>query len=154
MLTIPTLGESRFLTAPTPAQPLGFKLSLDDHDFESDSLTQQRLEDNENRLMEMLAAQAAHRGEGSADADEDSIFASKDLSEEDKTSILQKMLHNASSNGDVDRVRRILQGKPKQYIDINAPDEEGTAPIIYASCFVSFTYNNRTAWPNFGSGPP
>ena len=87
--------------------------------------------------MEMLAAQAAHRGEGSAEADEDSILTSKDLSEEDKKSILQKSLHNAASNGDVERVRRILQGKAKGYIDINAPDEEGTAPIIYASCFVS-----------------
>ncbi|KAL8831776.1 MAG: hypothetical protein Q9191_000662 [Dirinaria sp. TL-2023a] len=128
-------GESRFLTAPTPAQPLGFKLSLDDHDFESDNLTQQRLEDNDTRLMEMLAAQAAHRGEGSAEADEDSVLASKDLSEEDKKSILQKSIHNAASNGDVDRIRRLLGNKAREYIDVNAPDEEGTAPIIYASCF-------------------
>lgn len=92
--------------------------------------------------MEMLAAQAAHRGDDSVGADEDSIVASKDLSEGDKKSILQKSLHNAASNGDVERVQRILQGKGNQYVDVNAPDEEGTAPIIYASCFVSSTFNN------------
>lgn len=138
-------GESRFLTTPTPAQPLGFKLSLDDHDFESDNLTQQRLEDNDTRLMEMLAAQAVHQGEGSAEADEDSILASKDLSEEDKKSILQKSLHSAASNGEVDRIQRLLRTKAKEYIDVNAPDEEGTAPIIYASCFVGPTFDRRLA---------
>ena len=85
----------------------------------------------------MLAAQAAHRGDGSAVEDEDSIIADKAMSDADKKSLLQKSLHNAASNGDVDRVQRLLRAKAKQYIDINAPDEEGTAPIIYASCFVS-----------------
>lgn len=87
--------------------------------------------------MEMLAAQAAHREEGLVAENEDDIAASKDLSECEKTTVLQKSLHNAASNGDVDRVGRLLHGKAKNYIDINAADEEGTAPIIYASCFVS-----------------
>ena len=38
---------------------------------------------------------------------------------------------------DVERIERILRGKAKAYVDIDAPDEEGTAPLIYASCFVS-----------------
>ena len=131
------LGQSQFLTSPTPAQPLAFNLSLDDNDFENESTTQQRLEDNDTRLMEMLAAQAAHREDGSAAADEDDIVASRELSDSEKKVTLQKSLHNAASNGDVDRVRRLLDSKAKDYIDINAPDEDGTAPIIYASCFVS-----------------
>ena len=131
------LGQSQFLTSPTPAQPLAFNLSLDDNEFGNESTTQQRLEDNDTRLMEMLAAQAAHREDGSAAADEDGIVASRELSESEKKVTLQKSLHNAASNGDVDRVRRLLDGKAKDYIDINAPDEDGTAPIIYASCFVS-----------------
>lgn len=85
----------------------------------------------------MLAAQAAHREDGSAAADEDDIVASRELSDSEKKVTLQKSLHNAASNGDVDRVRRLLDSKAKDYIDINAPDEDGTAPIIYASCFVS-----------------
>ena len=87
--------------------------------------------------MGMLAAQAAHRDNGSVSEDQDSIVASKDLSDAEKKAILQKSLHNAASNGEFDRVRRLLHGKSKVYIDINAPDEEGTAPLIYASCFVS-----------------
>ena len=128
------------MTTPTPAKPLTFNLSLDDHDIESESATQRRLEDSDTRLMEMLAAQAAHREDGSAIEDEDEIAMSRDLSEPEKKAVLQKSLHNAASNGDVDRVRRLLHGQAKAYIDINAPDEEGTAPIIYASCFVSTFY--------------
>ena len=93
----------------------------------------------------MLAAQAAHRDDGSAVEDEDSIFTDKTLSDAEKRGLLQRSLHNAASNGDVDRVRRLLQPKIKKYIDINAPDEEGTAPIIYASCFVSAVITYRTA---------
>ena len=130
-------GQSQFLTTPTPAKPLAFNLSLDDNDFENESTIQHRLEDNDAKLMEMLAAQAAHREDVSAAEDEDDIAASKDLSELEKRTALQKSLHNAASNGDVDRVGRLLNGKAKVYIDINAADEEGTAPIIYASCFVS-----------------
>ena len=130
------VGQSQFLTTPTPAQPLAFNLSLDDNDFENENAIQHRLEDNDTKLMEMLAAQAAHREDVSAE-DEDEVAASKDLSELEKRTTLQKSLHNAASNGDVDRVGRLLHGKAKKYIDINAADEEGTAPIIYASCFVS-----------------
>jgi len=115
---------------------------------------QQRLEDNDTRLMEMLAAQAAHRDDGSAVEDEDSIITDKSLSDADKKSLLQKSLHNAASNGDVERVQRLLRPKAKGYIDIDAPDEEGTAPIIYASCFVSlgFFYPFSQRFDNL-SGP-
>ena len=119
-----------------PAQPLAFNLSLDD-DRDDDDNTTRRLEDNDTRLMEMLAAQAAHREDGSAAGDEEAIAADKKLPDTEKKAMLQKSLHNAASNGDVDQVGRVLQGSARKYIDINGPDEEGTAPIIYASCFVS-----------------
>jgi len=90
--------------------------------------------------MEMLAAQAAHRDDGFVVENEDSIITDNSLSDADKKSLLQKSLHNAASNGDVERVQRLLQPKAKEYIDVDAPDEEGTAPIIYASCFVSFGF--------------
>lgn len=86
--------------------------------------------------MEMLAAQAAHREDGSAAGNEDSITADLKLSELEKKSLLQKSLQNAASNGDMERVERILHGTAKKYIDVDASDEEGTAPLIYASCFV------------------
>jgi hypothetical protein len=86
--------------------------------------------------MEMLAAQAAHR-DGSASEDEDAVASDDKLSDETKREVLQKALNMAASNGDVERIERILNGKAKQFVDIDAPDEEGTAPLIYASCFVS-----------------
>ncbi|KAF4971446.1 hypothetical protein F66182_17787 [Fusarium sp. NRRL 66182] len=41
----------------------------------------------------------------------------------------------AASNGDVDRVRKLVNGHAHQYVDVNKPDEEGAVPLIYASCF-------------------
>jgi phage-related minor tail protein len=117
-----------------PAQPLAFNLSLDDHD---DDTATRSLEDNDSRLMEMLAAQAAHREDRSVVENEELIAGDKKLSDVEKKAILQKSLHNAASNGDVEQVGRLLHGHARQHVDINGPDEEGTAPIIYASCFVS-----------------
>lgn len=127
-----------------PAQPLAFNLSLDDDRDDNDS-ARQRLEDNDARLMEMLAAQAAHREDGSAAGDEEAIAVDKKLSDTEKKAMLQKSLHNAASNGDVDQVGRVLQSPARKYVDINGPDEEGTAPIIYASCFVS-SYPKSLYW--------
>lgn len=126
-------GQSQYLN-PMPS-PLAFKLSIDDNAQEEQTIG--RMEDNDTRLMEMFAAQAAHREDGSAVGDEDSIVSSAKLSEADKRVTLQKSLHMAASNGDVERVRRLVNGKARDYIDVNGADEEGTAPLIYASCFVS-----------------
>ena len=94
--------------------------------------------------MEMLAAQAAHRevdpaanSSGGNAPDEDDIATDDKLPVEEKRDLLQKSLNMAASNGDVERVRKLLGGKAKDYIDVNMPDEEGTVPLIYASCFVS-----------------
>ena len=84
--------------------------------------------------MAMLAAQAAHREDDGGD--EEAIISDKKLAEKEKSTLLQKSLHMAASNGDVGRVRRLVNEQAREYIDINAADEEGTAPVIYASCFV------------------
>ena len=132
---IDLIGQSQFLTSPMPAQPLAFNLSLDDNE---DGITStKRLEDNDSRLMEMLAAQAAHREDGSAAADEEAIALDEKMSDAEKKTMLQKSLHNAASNGDAGQVGRLLVGPARKHVDINGPDEEGTAPMIYASCFVS-----------------
>jgi len=131
-------GQSQFLTSPVPARPLSFNLTLDDPSYEDDR-TAQKLEDSDSRLMEMLAAQAAHREDGSAAGDEESLVIDQNLSDIEKKETLQKSLNMAASNGDVERIRRLVNGKAKDYVDVNAPDEEGTAPLIYASCFVSLS---------------
>lgn len=124
------------MTNPIPARPLSFNLALDDPTYEDDLATH-KLEDSDTRLMEMLAAQAAHREDGFGVGDEESVIANKTLADLEKKEILQKSLNMAASNGDVERIRRLVNGKAKDYVDVNAPDEEGTAPLIYASCFVS-----------------
>lgn len=119
------------------ARPLQFNsLTLDDPEYDEE-LVHPRAIDNDSRLMEMLAAQAAlQTGDGSED--EGAIASDDKLSESEKKDLLQKVLNMAASNGDVERVQRILNGTAKAYVDLDAPDEEGTAPIIYASCFVRF----------------
>ena len=89
--------------------------------------------------MEMLAAQAAHREDGFGVGDEESVIANQTLADSEKKEILQKSLNMAASNGDVERIRRLVNGEARDYVDVNAPDEEGTAPLIYASCFVSLS---------------
>jgi hypothetical protein len=130
------VGQSQFLTAPVLAKPLQFNnLSLDDPEY-GEALSSPRLGDSESRLVEMLAAQAAHRG-GSVNEDENAIATDGKLPEDEKREMLQKALNMAASNGDVERIQKILGGKAKSYVNVDAPDEEGTSPIIYASCFVS-----------------
>jgi len=51
--------------------------------------------------MEMLAAQAAHRDDGSAIEDEEAVAANDGLPDDKKKEILQKALNMAASNGDV-----------------------------------------------------
>lgn len=83
----------------------------------------------------MVAAQAAHRDVSTIE-DENTIATNTCLSENEKKDVLQKVFNMAASNGDIDRIQHILNGKAKSYVDIDAPDEEGSTPLIYASCFV------------------
>ncbi|KAK4212190.1 DIL domain-containing protein [Rhypophila decipiens] len=126
-------GQSQFLTSPMLAKPLSFgDLSLDDNNY-GDDLTKGG-PDSETRLMEMLAAQAAHSA-GAVFEDEDAVATDEKISDGHKREVLQKGLIMAASNGNVESVNKILNGPAKQYVDVNAPDDEGTPALIYASCF-------------------
>lgn len=125
-------GQSQFLTSPIPTKPLSFgDLSLHDPDFVDD--VTKGGPDSEARLMEMLAAQAAHSAIGYQD--EDAIATDDKLSETEKRNMLQKALTMAASNGNLESVNKILDGKSAEFVDVNAADEDGTTPLIYASCF-------------------
>lgn len=131
---IVTIGQSQFLTSPIVAKPLKFsELSLNDKNYDED-LTR-GVSDSDTRLMEMLAAQAAHSAASGLE-DEDAIASNEKTSDDEKKEMLQKILNMAASNGNVDQVNKILSGKARQYVDINAQDDDGTPPLIYASCFV------------------
>lgn len=86
--------------------------------------------------MEMLAAQAAHREAEPNVIDEEDIALDDKLSDTEKQDILQRSLNMAASNGDVERVRRLVSGHARKHVDVDKPDEEGAVPLIYASCFV------------------
>ena len=131
-----SIGSSQYLTTPTPAKPLAFDLRLDTPSYD-DEETAARMQDSDARLIEMLAAQAQHYqkdGPNSAEA-EDAVTIDDKLSREEKTSVLQKSLIMAASNGDVDRVKRLVDGATKEYVDVNALDDDGTGALVYASCF-------------------
>ena len=84
----------------------------------------------------MMAARASQQT-SALDEDEDSVIENKTLSEEEKRERLQSILHMAASNGDAERVEKIVKGRARGFVDLDAGDEEGTSPLIYASCFVS-----------------
>lgn len=135
------IGQSQFLTAPVLAKPLAFNnLSLDDDEepgFDTAlSIPSNRDTSPDGRIMEMMAARASQQT-SALDEDEDSIISSEKLSEEEKKEKLQRILHLAASNGDSERVEKIVKGRAREFVDLDAGDEEGTSPLIYASCFVS-----------------
>lgn len=128
-------GQSQFLSTPAVAKPLDFgSLSLNDEEYGEDVTKAPK--DSDARLMEMLAAQAAAHQAGQGVEDENAIAEDAKLSDDEKKDTLQKALNMAASNGDVAKVRSLLEGKSKEYIDVNMADEDGTPPLIYASCFV------------------
>ncbi|KKA31196.1 hypothetical protein TD95_000793 [Thielaviopsis punctulata] len=128
-------GQSQFLTSPI-SKPMDFgNLSLNDpvtDNYPEDMNNGPK--DSDTRLMEMLAAQAAHQI-GLSFEDDDEVAADKSRPEEERREMLQKALNMAASNGDLERVKRLVTGKAKDLIDVNAFDEDGTPPLIYAACF-------------------
>ncbi|GAM86549.1 hypothetical protein ANO11243_045630 [Dothideomycetidae sp. 11243] len=128
-------GQSHFLTAP-PLSRSNFNLSLHERD-DNDARTSQEMAENEARLTQMLAAQARMNEEDqdSAELAEDGVLQDKHLSNTEKTQMLQDFLFMAASNGDADRIDRLVAGKAASYVDVNAVDAEGTPPLVYASCF-------------------
>ncbi|OAQ73119.1 DIL and ankyrin domain-containing protein [Pochonia chlamydosporia 170] len=127
-------GQSQFLTTPALAKPLNFgNLSLNDDDYGHD--LSKAPKDSDTRLMEMLQAQAAAHQAGHGLEDEQTIVNDDKLSDSEKKDMLQKAMTMAASNGDVGKVKRLLDGTVKSFLDVNAADEDGTPPLIYASCF-------------------
>jgi hypothetical protein len=116
------------------AKPLNFEnLSLNDSN--QDDFVGNGPKDSDARLMEMLAAQAAHRNEVALE-DEDAIINNDKMTESEKKDILQRALTMAASNGDTEKIKKLLEGDAKPFVDVNLTDDDGTPALIYASCFV------------------
>ncbi|KAK3069715.1 Allantoicase, partial [Teratosphaeriaceae sp. CCFEE 6253] len=120
-------GE-QYITAPTSAKPFSLALHELDHD--------DAFGNDEARVAEMLAARARKPSEADAvEAEEEDVLQDERLSREQKTQSLQDFLFMAASNGDAERVQRLVRGPASDFIDLNAVDAEGTPPLVYASCF-------------------
>ncbi|KAF9974427.1 hypothetical protein BGZ65_008730, partial [Modicella reniformis] len=61
-------------------------------------------------------------------------IVSRSLSDKDKKIRMSKLFSRAASNGDMNRVADMLDNF-RDWIDIEAQDEDGTTPLIYAACF-------------------
>ncbi|KAI9312000.1 hypothetical protein BX666DRAFT_1866827 [Dichotomocladium elegans] len=70
------------------------------------------------------------------DDDEHKLVDRNDLDEETKRTKMNKLFSRAVSSGDTNRVTQLLHNKKlSKYIDVNAKDEDGATPLIYAACF-------------------
>lgn len=59
-----------------------------------------------------------------------------DLDDTQKQQKMTRLFSRAASTGDLERVTRLLEDKTfRPWIDIDAKDEDGTTPLIYAACF-------------------
>ncbi|KAI8332344.1 hypothetical protein BC941DRAFT_436389 [Chlamydoabsidia padenii] len=70
--------------------------------------------------------------------DDERIVDQSDIDDTTKRIKMNKLFSRAASSGDLERLELFLKGdnnKYRQYIDINVKDEDGTTPLIYASCF-------------------
>ncbi|KAF9356398.1 hypothetical protein BGX34_009946 [Mortierella sp. NVP85] len=66
--------------------------------------------------------------------DDPRALMARPIPDEEKKSKMSKLLTRAASNGDLDRVADVLDNF-SEWVDINLHDEDGSTPLIYASCF-------------------
>lgn len=83
----------------------------------------------------MMAVQANKAAAVTGEAEEEDVLTDDKLSRDQKTKALQDLLFMAASNGDAQRVQRLVRGHASELVDFNAVDAEGTPPLVYASCF-------------------
>ncbi|ORZ20618.1 hypothetical protein BCR42DRAFT_370456 [Absidia repens] len=69
--------------------------------------------------------------------DDERIVDQAHVDDSTKRIKMNKLFSRAASSGDLDRLAMFLapNDKYRHYIDINVKDEDGTTPLIYASCF-------------------
>ncbi|GME27355.1 putative dil and ankyrin domain-containing protein [Neofusicoccum parvum] len=123
-------GQSQFISSPLPPKPLTFNLALDGPTDANPSL-----EESDSRLNEMLERQSRLKHDSMSEGQEDAILKDEKLSDAEKKEVLQNSLNLAASNGDTATIERFVSGNAKDFIDVNAPDGDGTPPLIYAACF-------------------
>jgi len=109
-------------------------LSLEDPSYDLD-YAPPSIDEKDIRFKQMIAAQAVYRETGSHVGDENKIASDEQMSDSAKKETLKRVLFMAASTGDLQGLQRLLTGAAKTYVDVNVSDEDGTTPLIFASCF-------------------
>ena len=128
------LGQAQVFTAPVAPSTLTPGLSYHGPQDEIFSANGDN-EDQGSRLSQMLAAQTRLKEDTVTPGNEEKILQIKTLSDAEKKELLHNALTMAASNGDAERLRQLLCGPIRSLFDVNGSDNDGTPPIIYASCF-------------------
>ncbi|ORE17803.1 hypothetical protein BCV71DRAFT_235489 [Rhizopus microsporus] len=68
------------------------------------------------------------------DCYDESIIERTDIDDATKKQKCTKLFLKSASSGDLEKMQKYLETM-KPFIDINAKDEDGTTPLIYAACF-------------------
>lgn len=70
------------------------------------------------------------------DFDDERVIDRTDLDDAAKRQRMNKLLSRAASSGDLAKVNHLLKDERlRAYIDVDAKDEDGATPLIYAACF-------------------
>lgn len=141
--TVP--GLARITTTSSAAitrsilSPTGGRPSLTLSTTEDDSL--ERLDKEFERLTSGQSIQIMHTASSplALDFDREQLddprgIVERSIPDNDKRIKLSKLFSRAASNGDMNRVADMLDNF-RDWIDIEAQDEDGTTPLIYAACF-------------------
>ncbi|KAI8072771.1 hypothetical protein BC940DRAFT_316235 [Gongronella butleri] len=100
----------------------------------------QRLQESYKQLSEMIGSRESSTATTNDDSDTDDNDDNDDqwLELEDeakKKTKLAKVFWRACSSGDSEKVQKLLNDPFRPFIDVNNKDDDGTTPLIYASCF-------------------
>ncbi|KAK1088151.1 Allantoicase [Friedmanniomyces endolithicus] len=120
----PWQQQEQFITAPTAAKP--FSLALNEPDGE-DAFGRD-FGNDDARVAEMLAARVRKASEADViETEEEDVLQDDKLSREQKAQALQDLLFMAASNGDVQRVQRLVRGRASDLIKLDADRNQWTA---------------------------
>ncbi|KAK9480760.1 hypothetical protein V1514DRAFT_324394 [Lipomyces japonicus] len=113
-----------------------FRYSLTSTDQLKQETDDDRVKESANRLQQMLANTSEDSVEEEEQVSVDEVLHDATSTTDEKKVTLQHMLIVASSNGDLARIKRLLDyADARQFVEVNTSDEEGTSALIYAACF-------------------
>ncbi|CEG65856.1 hypothetical protein RMATCC62417_02551 [Rhizopus microsporus] len=109
------------LSTPPPEQVEDIRKQYENMTYDEMS---QRIAESYKQLSELLVD----------DCYDESIIERTDIDDATKKQKCTKLFLKSASSGDLEKMQKYLETM-KPFIDINAKDEDGTTPLIYAACF-------------------